>query len=764
MALSNIELQLRERAANDIYRYELFGPASGVSPEQYAQYTQMLGVQPKGPGSATGSVTSGLNAAAPQIGGGLSTVQAGAQPGGRSANVAAQHGGGVLSSGGLSSVQAGAQPASGLGASSGSLRNQILQQWGGAGDWNQGGIDRADELAQILAARGITDLGQLNFREQEWTPQGQISGGDSGDGTYSSPPVLKGLTAYAGDRRLGYLGDFNNDGTVKTFADSAEDPGWRGDHMAAAWSARGDGNVSFVPTKLGNGQIVMRPVWGSSRKETYDDIRGAAMVGAAALGGYYAGGGNAAAGLSGVDAAMVDLAASGGLTPASMGSAGLGAASGGMSGAELAAFMEANAGAMAPGAGWTGGAAASGGLGAAELGANGAFLGEGVASGVPAWDAAAIKSAVASGELGTAASYAGQTVAGGTGLQTLGKTLTPAVTSGPSTTGGSLFTTGGGASVPANGWDMLTKVGTSALAAGLGTAALNKPTDTSKYDPLFANLLAEQGKVSGRGDQQWNDYLSTFRPIEQKYAKTALEYDTPARREQAARAAQGEVATQFDIQRQGFNEDAMRYGVDPSTITAMGNASRLEEAKARAGAANNARDVVEQRGLGLLQGAAQFGRNMPSTSLQASGVATGTAGIAGSLANSQAQIQSQNTANRNATYGNLFQTGLGLWGMYTSSRKTKHVGERVDGRKAAEAIERSPANHWRYKGGLGDGSTQPRMGPMAEDLAREAPKVSNGKTVDGIAQLGLHHAAIGNLSKRIRKLEKAKDGVYEEVA
>lgn len=318
--------------------------------------------------------------------------------------------------------------------------------------------------------------------------------------------------------------------------------------------------------------------------------------------------------------------------------------------------------------------------------------------------------------------------------------------------------------VPANGWDMLTKVGTSALAAGLGTAALNKPTDTSKYDPLFANLLAEQGKVSGRGDQQWNDYLSTFRPIEQKYAKTALEYDTPARREQAARAAQGEVATQFDIQRQGFNEDAMRYGVDPSTITAMGNASRLEEAKARAGAANNARDVVEQRGLGLLQGAAQFGRNMPSTSLQASSVATGTAGTAGSLANQQAQIQSQNTANRNAMYGDLFNAGMGLWGMYSSSRKTKRVGKKVDGEKAAEAIERSPANHWRYKGGLGDGSTKPRMGPMAEDLKREAPKVSDGKMVDGIAQLGLHHAAIGNLSKRIRRLEKAKDGVYEEAA
>jgi hypothetical protein len=109
--------------------------------------------------------------------------------------------------------------------------------------------------------------------------------------------------------------------------------------------------------------------------------------------------------------------------------------------------------------------------------------------------------------------------------------------------------------------------------------------------------------------------------------------------------------------------------------------------------------------------------------------------------------------------GDLFGAGLQAYGMYTSSKKTKHVGGKVDGLAAAKAVEKSPAKRWSYKDGQGDGSTKQRMGPMAEDLKREAPQVSNGKQVDGIAQLGLHHAAIGGLSKRLERIEKKLGGL-----
>lgn len=135
------------------------------------------------------------------------------------------------------------------------------------------------------------------------------------------------------------------------------------------------------------------------------------------------------------------------------------------------------------------GGAAAGGAAAAGASpyANGAFLGEGVASGIPAWDAAAIKSAIASGQLGTAASYFGQTLDGATALQTLGKTLSPAVTNGASLTG-----TGPGASAVADAASTANTAGKvlkggSNLGGLLGAAAgaldSQDRTDTTSRDP-----------------------------------------------------------------------------------------------------------------------------------------------------------------------------------------------------------------------------------------------------------------------------------------
>jgi hypothetical protein len=399
------------------------------------------------------------------------------------------------------------------------------------------------------------------------------------------------------------------------------------------------------------------------------------------------------------------------------------------------------------GAGASAGAAATGGMSASEqiafLAANGMSDAQIIA--------AYPELAAAGGLTGVTG---GAAAAAGVGLGDAAKAAGSAgTTTGTGSTGSSLFQVGG---TPVTASD-LAKLGSAAVgvagAAGAVSSA-SQSTDTSKYDQLFQNLLTEQQKISGRGDDQWGNYLSTFRPIEQKMAASALNYDTPQRREMAAQQAMGQVASSFDQQRQQANEEAIRYGMDPTTITAMGNANRLEEAKAQAGAANTARTNVENKGLELVSNAANYGRNLVNSSTQQSSVATGTAGTAAGIANSQAQIAAQNQANKTSMYSDLLNAGLTAYGMFSSSRKTKHVGKRVEGLAAIKAIEKSPANHWRYREGEGDGNTKDRMGPMAEDLAKVAPQVSDGRTVDGLALIGLQHAAIGNLSKRVKQLEK----------
>lgn len=311
-----------------------------------------------------------------------------------------------------------------------------------------------------------------------------------------------------------------------------------------------------------------------------------------------------------------------------------------------------------------------------------------------------------------------------------------------------------------------------------------------EYAPLLREMLsstmADQQTTRDRADAQWQSYTDTWKPLEDAYAQKALEFDTPERREAAATAATGEVGTQFDQMRSTAARDMAAAGLDPSTIQALGAASQIEEAKAKAGAANTARSQTEMAGLGLLESGARFGRNMPSTGLAASQLATNQGGAAqggyqglvnatgapgasagslfsgaiqgnqsaGNLYTQQFNAQNASMNSQNSLFGDVLGAGLKAYGMgmFGSSKKTKRMGPAV--RDGLEAVSKSPAKKWRYKPGEGDGNQKPRMGPTAESLKKVAPEVSDGKVVDGIALAGLHHAALGDVAKRLGRIEK----------
>ena len=315
-----------------------------------------------------------------------------------------------------------------------------------------------------------------------------------------------------------------------------------------------------------------------------------------------------------------------------------------------------------------------------------------------------------------------------------------------------------------------------------------------EFMPMFRSQIEQSNKDAAtsrdRGDQQWASYTNNFQPLENKMASTALGYDTSGRREQEAQTAVSDVATRFGLARDDRNRNMASMNIDPSSgrAMAMDNAAGIEQAKAEAGGANAARRNVEMTGLNLVDNAAKFGRNMPGTSLQTAALAsqqTGQAsGQVGGLSSMVAQpgqvasaglgqasntygnanagymaqfnSQSQAANQKNSMFGDLLGAGLKAGAMFAipSSRKLKRVGAKVDGRKASDAVEKSPSKSWAYKPGLGDGNTKDRQGPIAEELHAVAPDVSNGKEIDGIALFGLHHAAIGNQASRLRDIEK----------
>ena len=314
---------------------------------------------------------------------------------------------------------------------------------------------------------------------------------------------------------------------------------------------------------------------------------------------------------------------------------------------------------------------------------------------------------------------------------------------------------------------------------------------SEEFAPLFKTAIEQSitdaNTSRERGDAQWESYTKNFAPLEAKMAQTAANYDTKGRRTAAAQEAVGDVATRFQLARDERNRVLSSVNAGSGKALAFDNAARIEQAKAEAGGANKARKDVEMTGLSLVDNAAKFGRNMPSTGIQtaalssqqtnqatnqvgglqnlaaapAQGLQGGLSGAVGSYGAANAGYMQDFSGRMRASeaqagfMGDLIGAGAGAAGMIFSSKRFKHMGGKVDGRRASKAVEDSPSQEWQYRPGLGDGDTKRRIGPTAEDLAAVAPEVSDGTKLDTIAMMGLHHAAIGDTSSRIARIERA---------
>jgi hypothetical protein len=151
-------------------------------------------------------------------------------------------------------------------------------------------------------------------------------------------------------------------------------------------------------------------------------------------------------------------------------------------------------------------------------------------------------------------------------------------------------------------------------------------------------------------------YNSTFKPIEDRIAAEAMAYDTPARREAAAKSATADVEMTLAGARDATQRNQARMGVMPNSgqAAAMAGAMDLGAAKLKAGAANTARREVETIGQARLMDAAGLGKGVVSNqATQAQlGITAGNSGV------NNAQVP-LNVANQGAQImGQGFQTGM----------------------------------------------------------------------------------------------------------
>lgn len=283
-------------------------------------------------------------------------------------------------------------------------------------------------------------------------------------------------------------------------------------------------------------------------------------------------------------------------------------------------------------------------------------------------------------------------------------------------------------------------------------------------------------------------YDTTFAPIENRIAQEAQSYDTPARREEAARSASADVEMNLGAQRDASQREMARRGVAPNSGRALALAGSydLGLAKAKAGAANTARRQIETIGSAKLSDAAAMGRGVftnqgtaAGLALNAGNSAVGNAQVPGNVSAQGAQVMQQgyNTAiQANNSTGNLYgqaaglqlkkdDSNSGMWsavgniaGAYfaASDKHAKKNIKPVDGEVSLRAVRRMPVKSWKYKPGRGDGGSH--VGPMAQDVQRAAGEQAapGGKVIDLITMNGITLAAVQELDKKVGRLSQAK--------
>lgn len=129
-----------------------------------------------------------------------------------------------------------------------------------------------------------------------------------------------------------------------------------------------------------------------------------------------------------------------------------------------------------------------------------------------------------------------------------------------------------------------------------------------------AQLAAMRSEAS-LADESANDYRTIYRPLEQRAATEAANYDTEARREEAAGKAVAGVTQAFGAARDSSERNLESMGVNPNDGAFASGDAQLQAAQAlgSAGAANRARDQVAAEGRAMRNDVIATGRGLVSS-------------------------------------------------------------------------------------------------------------------------------------------------------
>ena len=188
---------------------------------------------------------------------------------------------------------------------------------------------------------------------------------------------------------------------------------------------------------------------------------------------------------------------------------------------------------------------------------------------------------------------------------------------------------------------------------------------------LAAQQEASMKQMQAESANQWNQYESTYAPMEQKFAGEAQNWASPENVELARGKAMGDVATQGNAELNTAANTLKEYGVDPSSgkYASLFTGAMPMIGASEAAAGTTAAQNLKMQQMELEGQAINTGRGLVNDTGSLTGVGTG-AGSASSGANTAAA----GTANENLLGGSTAMTAPTNWFNAGTGAMNSYVG------------------------------------------------------------------------------------------
>lgn len=211
-------------------------------------------------------------------------------------------------------------------------------------------------------------------------------------------------------------------------------------------------------------------------------------------------------------------------------------------------------------------------------------------------------------------------------------------------------------------------------------------------DPLVEKIVNQQIQSgdanAARATDQWNIYKQIYQPVEAKNAADAMNFDSPARKEQMAAEAGADVTRGYNAAADQNLRTLGAMGINPNSgrFAGLANENALAQARDTAGAMNKARRDTELQGIALRTGVAQLGRNLPSTGIAADSTALNAGNSAvGNLA-TNSSIKNANNAAAAQWFGGAVNGNNSAGSLMNSLYGSQIAGQQAAANQASGAF------------------------------------------------------------------------------